>query len=110
MNSTMELATGRQGDLECQSTAGEYLTTLIGAAPENLRWDDVHHLQGRARCSGREMVVIAGRDDSHHALVFTLEDWQSIRVAAGPDRSEMLRSCAIDSHLRFLEALALPSV
>ena len=89
----------------CQVNATEYLGALIGAAPENLRWDNVHHLQGHVVCAGREIILIAPRDDLHHALVLTLEDWQRIRVAQGAERLEMLRACAIESHDRLLQAL-----
>ncbi len=102
---TMEAPSGRREDLECQTNAGKYLGTLIGAAPDNLCWDSIHHLQGHVRCAGREIIVIAARDDLHHALVVTLEDWQRIRVASGSERVEMLRACAIESHARLLEAL-----
>jgi hypothetical protein len=105
MDTTMEPSSARRDDVECQSSAGEFLTTLIGSAPEELRWDNVHHLRGHARCRGREIVVIAGRDESHHTIVVTRDDWETIRVAAATERSEMLRTCAIESHERLLEVL-----
>ena len=105
MITAMQASSGRHEDLECQSNAGQYLGMLIGSAPDDLRWDSTHHLQGHARCAGREIIVIAARDDLHHAIVLTLEDWQSIRVAEGSERVQMLRACAIESHARLLEAL-----
>jgi hypothetical protein len=98
--------TGRRADDECQTSAGDFLRSLIGAAPDDLLWDDIHHLQGHAHCSGREIIVIASRDSSHHPLVLTLADWETIRRADSSERGALLRTCAIDSHTRLLEALA----
>jgi hypothetical protein len=97
----------QRSDGDCQSSAGEYLCSLIGAAPDDLLWDDVHHLQGHAHCRGHEIIVIASRDSSHHALVMTVEDWDTIRHSFGRDRRELLRTCSIESHSRFLEVLAV---
>jgi hypothetical protein len=92
-------------DGECQASATDYLRNLIGAPPDDLMWDDVHHLQGHARCSGREIIVIAARDTQHHTLVLTLEDWETIRHADSADRRALLRDYAIESHTRLLEVL-----
>ncbi|MCU1360533.1 MAG: hypothetical protein JWN99_1822 [Ilumatobacteraceae bacterium] len=102
MNMTMTM----RPDSDCQNSAGEYLRDLIGAPPDDLLWDDVHHLQGHARCSGREIIVIAARDSAHEPLVVTVEDWDTIRHSFGRDRGELLRNSAILSHSRFLEVLA----
>jgi hypothetical protein len=98
--------TGRRDDRECQINATEFLTGLLGAAPDDLRWDDDHHLQGHAHSAGHEIVVIAPRDNAHHTLVFTPEDWDAIRHSATCDRDVMLRTCAIESHARLAELLA----
>ena len=66
-------STWRRDDYECQTDANAFLTDLMGAPPEDLRWDTIHHLQGHTRCSGRPLVVIASRNESHHALVLTLD-------------------------------------
>lgn len=96
----------RCSDEVCQSSAGEYLSDLLGAAPDDLLWDDVHHLQGHAHCAGHEIIVIASRDAAHHALVVTVDDWNNIRHSFGRDRAELLRAASIESHSRFLEVLA----
>jgi hypothetical protein len=110
MTMTMEMEMtariGHRNDNECQTSAGQYLTDLIGAPPDDLLWDNDHHLQGHAHCHGREIIVIAARDDQHHALVLSPEDWDVIRHDDGSHRGEMMRECAIDSRSRLLAALA----
>jgi hypothetical protein len=106
-NST-EAAAFRRADGECQANADQFLRGLFGAAPDDLVWDDVHHLQGHAHCAGREIIVIAARDASHRPVVLTVEDWDTIRHSFGCDRRELLRNSSIDSHSRFLEVLAAP--
>ncbi len=93
-------------DAECQTDASRFLAEVMHADPDDLCWDDVHHLQGHAHCAGGPLVVIASRDDSHRTLVLTLEDWESIRRSDNRDRPSMLRACAIESHARLLEAIA----
>ena len=80
--------------------------SLLGSPPDALHWDAKHHLQGHAHIHGHELVVIASRDQEHHVLVLTPEDWDEIRRAPGEDRSELLRRCAIDDHDRLLRVLA----
>lgn len=108
MTTMMEARTpvGRRDDAECQTYASQFLEALMGATPDDLCWDHIHHLQGHAHCSGRPLVIIASRDNSHHTLVLTLEDWETIRRAEHGDRPSMLRACAIESHARLLEAVA----
>ena len=96
----------RRDDVECQTTAGAFLTELIGAAPDDLIWDCKHHLQGHAHWGGREIIVIAARDEAHRPVVLTAEDWDTIQHSFGCDRGQLLRSAAIDSHSRFVEVLA----
>jgi hypothetical protein len=96
----------RRNDLECQASAGRFLTELIGAAPDDLIWDGKHHLQGHARCAGREIIVIASRDEAHRPVVLTVEDWDTIRHSFGCDRGQLLRTSAIESHNRFMQVLA----
>lgn len=99
-------STWRRDDYECQTDANAFLTDVMGAPPEDLQWDTIHHLQGHTHCSGRPLVVIASRDESHHALVLTLEDWDTIRRSDGCTRADMLRECAIENHTRLLDVLA----
>ncbi len=101
----IECAT-RRDDAKCQTDASAYLRSLIGAAPDDLVWDHLHHLQGHAHCAGQEIIVIAARDSMHRTLVLTPHDWDGIRRLAGPDRRKMMRSCAIESHSRLIEALS----
>jgi hypothetical protein len=96
----------RRDDAVCQTSAGDYLRALIGDAPDDLLWDEHHHLQGHAHCGGHEIIVIAARDDQHSPIVLTPEDWNGIRRAEPAARCTMLRACAIDSHDRLLEVLA----
>ena len=96
----------RRGDDECQASAREFLRELIGSVPDDLLWDGDHHLQGHAHWSGREIIVIAPRDEEHRPVVLTVEDWDTIRHSLGPDRGELLRRSAIQTHSRFVEALA----
>jgi hypothetical protein len=96
----------RRDDDECQASASQFLRELIGAEPDDLLWDVEHHLQGHAHWSGREIIVIASRDDSHRPVVLTAEDWDTIRHSFGYDRGELLRRSAIQTHSRFVEALA----
>lgn len=106
MTTTMQPKSPRvRDDAECQTDASRFFAAVLGAAPDDLCWDNVHHLQGHARCSGRPLVVIASRDHSHHTVVLTREDWESIRRADHGDRSSMLRACAIESHAQLLEAI-----
>jgi hypothetical protein len=106
MNMKAAASAARRNDLECQCSAGAFLTELIGAAPDDLRWDDTHHLQGHAHCGGREIVVIAARDTIHHAVVLTAEDWDAVRIATPDERAAILRDRAIDSHRRLIQTLA----
>ena len=96
---------GRREDVECQAAAGEYLRALIGAAPDDLVWDAYHHLQGHAHCAGREVILIAARDLEHCPLVLTPQDWNGIRRTSGEERIELMRSCAISTHVRFMNML-----
>ena len=93
-------------DAECWARAWDYLMSLLGAAPDDLCWDATHHLQGHAHVDGRELVVIASRDEQHHVLVLTPEDWDEIRRAPADARGELLRRCAIADHDRLVQVLA----
>ena len=109
MTMTMEVQASsatRRDDSECQIDASAFLTDLLGSAPDDLRWDSIHHLQGHTHLAGHNLVVIASRDNSHHTIVLTLEDWDTIRRSDGADRRELLCKCAIESHARLLEVIA----
>jgi hypothetical protein len=80
--------------------------SLIGSEPDDLCWDERHHLQGHAHVHGKELVVIAPRDDDHHVLVLTPEDWDDVRRAHPERRVELLRRCAIEDHDRLTQVLA----
>ena len=62
-------------DTECRARARQFLIHLIGAMPDDLTWDHTHRLQGHAQLGGRQLVVIAPRDDAsphrraHHAEI-----------------------------------------
>ena len=79
---------------------------LLGSEPDDLCWDTTHHLQGHAHIAGRELVVIAPRDEQHHVLVLTPEDWDEFRRSPVEDRGELLRRCAIADHDRLIQVLA----
>lgn len=96
----------KRDDAECWARAWDYLMTLIGSEPDDLCWDERHHLQGHAHVDGRELVVIASRDEGHHVLVLTPHDWDDIRWAIPERRGELLRSCAIADHDRLTQVLA----
>ena len=93
-------------DAECWARAGGYLIALLGTEPDDLCWDRTHQLQGHAHVGGRELVVIASRDDTHNDLVFTAEDWDEVRRSSIEHRGEMLRRCAIADHDRLVQVLA----
>ena len=93
-------------DIDCQARASEFLTDLIGSAPENLLWDDTYHLQGRSQLHGRELVVIAPRDEHHQTVVLTAEDWDAIRRATTDQRRDLLDTCAIADHERLVAVMA----
>jgi hypothetical protein len=80
--------------------------SLLGKAPDALLWDERHHLQGHAHVHGHELVVIASRDEEHHVLVLTPEDWDEIRRAPADRRGELLRRCAIEDRERLTQVLA----
>jgi hypothetical protein len=80
--------------------------SLLGFAPDDLCWDTTHHLQGHAHVDGRELVVIATRDNEHHVLVLTPEDWADIRRAHPDQRRELVRRCAIEDRERLVQVLA----
>jgi hypothetical protein len=93
-------------DAECWARAGMHLLALLGMEPDDLRWDATHHLEGHAHVGGRELVVIASRDELHHALVFTPEDWDELRLSPAARRAEMLQCCEIADHARLVQILA----
>ena len=93
-------------DVECRATASEFLTELIGSPPEDLLWDDTHLLQGHSRLDGLELVVIAPRDDDHHTVVLTAEDWDAVRRANADQRRDLLDTCAIADHKRLVAVIS----
>lgn len=92
-------------DSESRALASEFLIQLIGTSLADLRWDDRHHLQGHAHLNGRELVVIAPRDDRHHPVVLTSEDWDAVSRAHGEHRCNLLTACAIADHDRLVAVL-----
>ena len=94
-----------RSDPECRALASEYLTEVIGSPPDDLLWDDTHRLQGHGHVHGRELVVIASRDEDHRTLVLTAEDWDAVRRTTGAERGELLNACAIVDHERLVVAL-----
>ena len=106
MTNTLHITADRSDDSACQTTATAFLTSLSGAAPTDLQWDNIHHLQGHATCSGHPIVVIAARDTAHTAVVMTRDNWNSMRRCTPSDRTQILRGCAIRNHAQFLQMLA----
>jgi len=93
-------------DPQCWAEATDYLVELLGSAPDSLCWDSTHHLQGHAHAGRCELVIIAARDQEHHALVLTADDWDAVKRTTGEERRELLMACAIDSHDRLEAVLA----
>jgi hypothetical protein len=93
-------------DIECRAKASEFLTELIGSPPDDLRWDDTYHLRGHGHLHGRELVVIAPRDDDHRTVVLTAEDWDAVRQAGTDQRRDLLDACAIADHNRLVAVLS----
>jgi hypothetical protein len=93
-------------DSECWARASEFLTELIGSPPDDLLWDDTHHLQGHGHLHGRELIVIAPRDDDHQTVVLTAEDWDAVRRASTDRRRDLLNACAITDHNRLVTVLS----
>jgi hypothetical protein len=95
-----------RSDVECWARASEFLTELIGSPPDDLLWDDTHHLRGHGHVGGRELVVIAPRDDNHQTIVLTAEDWDTVRRASTDQRRDLLSASAISDHNRLVSVLA----
>jgi hypothetical protein len=93
-------------DIECRAKASEFLTELIGSPPEDLLWDDVHHLQGHSQLHGRHLVVIAPRDEDHQTVVLTAEDWDAVRRANTDQRRDLLNACAIADRKRLVAVMS----
>jgi hypothetical protein len=93
-------------DIECRAKASEFLTELIGSPPDDLRWDATYRLQGHGHLDGRELIVIAPRDDDHQTVVLTAEDWDAVRQAGGDQRRDLLDACAIEDHNRLVAVLS----
>jgi hypothetical protein len=106
MTNTLQDTADRHDDSACQTTATAFLTSLSGRTPTDLQWDNTHHLQGHATCSGHPIVVIAARDTAHTAIVMTRDNWNSMRRSNPPDRTQILHGCAIRNHAQFLQMLA----
>jgi hypothetical protein len=93
-------------DIECRAKASEFLTELIGSRAADLLWDDTHHLQGHSQLHGRELVVIASRDEDHQTVVLTAEDWDAVRLADTDQRRDLLDACAIADHKRLVAVMS----
>jgi hypothetical protein len=94
-----------RSDSESRAAACEFLTGLIGSVPDDLLWDETHHLQGHGHLDGHELVVIAPRDDRHQTIVLTAEDWDAVSRANADQRGDLLKSCAIRTHRRLVKVL-----
>lgn len=95
-----------RSDADSQAMAREFFTELIGSAPDDLEWDDTHHLQGHGHLGGHELVVIAPRDDQHHTIVLIAEDWDAVRRATADQRRGLLEACVIADHNRLVAVLS----
>jgi hypothetical protein len=93
-------------DSECWARASEFLTELIGSPPDGLLWDDTYHLQGHSHLHGRELVVIAARDDDHRTVVLTGEDWDAVRRASTDQRRDLLNAYEIADRNRLVPVLS----
>lgn len=100
--------TGRavRPETECRARACEFLIALAGCPPEDLRWDETHQLQGHGHLNGHELVIIAPRDDEHHTIVLTAEDWNAVRRASTDQRRCLLADYAIADRARLVAVLA----
>ena len=85
-------------DDEGQRRAKVFLKQLLGSTPEDLCWDETHHLQGHMCVDGSDLVVIAPRDERHEPVVLTAQDWDEIRHAPGEKAADLVRKCAIRDH------------
>jgi hypothetical protein len=93
-------------DIECRAKASEFLTELIGSPHKDLLWDDVHRLQGHSQLHGRDLVVIAPRDEDHRTVVLTAEDWDAVRRADTDERRDLLDACAIADRTRLVAVMS----
>ena len=101
-------AVGRvpRSDTECHARARDFLVGVLGARPDALTWDHTHRLQGHAHLGGRELVVIAPRDDAHSTVVLTTQDWDQVRLAGGEQRRSLLGAYAIGDRRQLAAVLA----
>jgi hypothetical protein len=90
---------------ESRARARAFLTTVIGSQPDDLCWDEVHHLQGHAHVDGQELVVIAARDEVHRPVVLIAADWDEIRRNV-QNRRTILAERAIANRAHLTAALA----
>ena len=93
-------------DVECQARAREFLSELVGSPSDDLPWDDTYHLRGHGHLHGHELIVIAPRDDDHHTVVLTAEDWDVVRQASTDQRRDLLENCAIADRDRLVAVLS----
>jgi len=105
-NTSSDASRAVRSDIECWARASEFLTELIGSPPDHLLWDDTHHLRGHGHVGGRELIVIAPRDDDHQTVVLTVEDWDAVRRASTGQRRDLLNACAIADHNRLVAVLS----
>ncbi len=89
---------------ESRARARAFLTAVIGSPPDDLRWDEVHPLQGHTRVDGQELVVIAARDELHRPVVLVAADWDEIRRNA-QNRRAILGERAIADRAHLTSAL-----
>ena len=59
-------------------------------APRRSAVDGTFHLQGHGHLHGRELIVIAARDDDHQTVVLTAEDWDAVHRASTDQRRDLL--------------------
>jgi hypothetical protein len=107
---TADVERVQRPDTECRALASQFLAGLIGTAPGELAWDNTHRLQGHASIGGRELVVIAPRDDDHHTVVLTAHDWAQVRLAGADRRGSLLSAYAIADRVRMAALLGADAV
>ena len=90
---------------ECHAQATEFLTTLVGCNPVPVAWDATNQLMGHLCVRGRELVVIAPRDDLHRPVVLTVQDWAAVRRDSRAPGALIAR-CAIVDRTQLVAALS----
>jgi hypothetical protein len=90
---------------ECRARARDFLSTLVTSPPDHVSWDETNRLEGHVHLGGRELILIAVRDEDHQPLVLTVEDWDEVRHDSR-NRCALLTEYAISDRPHLEAALA----